>query len=198
MSAMRTSFTEPFALSRSPQGRESFAEWFSGAPRVTAPSVTFELDDVPELILVRGAGELHPATAGAMAGAVAGPAMLAVANALSHKAHHALDLPVLLGRVARAPAAYAHFVGFTIAVAIGALLGALFAGFTRRLRSFAPMIAFGIVTAFATWTALHGLVLARFAPWLAKMLPYGPMVISSMVFGALLALQVPIRTRRFA
>ena len=46
------------------------------------------------------------------------------------------------------------------------------------------------------WTLLHGLVFARMMPWLAKMLPYGPMVIASAVFGAALAIEVPLRTRK--
>ena len=64
------------------------------------------------------------------------------------------------------------------------------------MRSFAPMISFGVILAAATWTLIQGLALPRIAPWLAKMLPYGPMVIASAVFGALLAFEVPLRTRR--
>lgn len=198
MSAMRTSLTEPFALTR--RVRESFADWFEQEEaRVSRPSVTrADLGEVHEMIVVRGAGELHPTAAGAMAGALAGPATIAVAAALASRTHHALDLPALLGQLTRVPAQWAHVAGWALVVVVGAALGSLFALFTRRLRHFAPMIAFGMITSFAVWTAFHALALPRLAPWLARMLPYGPMVLAAVVFGALLALQVPIRTRRFA
>jgi hypothetical protein len=200
MSAMRTSFTEPFALTRHMARRETFADWFDTEVRVSRMSLVdaerVSLENVPEMIMVRGADELSPVTAGGMAGAVAGPAMVAVATTLSARAHHAIDLPGMMARAAHVPAVWAHPAGWTMAVVMGAALGALFAHLTRRLRSFPPMIAFGLVTAFTLWTALQGLVLTRFTPWLAKMLPYGPMVIGAMVAGLIMALQVPIRTRR--
>lgn len=197
MSTMRTTLTEPFALTRNLSRRETFADWFDHDARLSRMSVErVSLDNVPETIMVRGANELSPPVAGALAGAVAGPAMVGVATALAARAHHAIDLPAMMARAAHVPAAWAHPAGWTMAVVIGATLGALFAHLTRRLRNFPPMIAFGLVTAFALWTALHGLVLTRFTPWLAKMLPYGPMVIGAMVAGVIMSLQVPIRTRR--
>lgn len=195
MSATRASVTEPFALTRPTAQRETFADWFAHCEaRLSRWSV--ELESVDEAVLVRGANEPSPALAGAMAGAVAGPAMVGVAMALSARAQHGLDLPAMMAGAAHAPAAWLHTAGWTMAVVAGAALGALFARLTRRLRSFPPMIAFAMVAAFALWTVLHGLVLTRFAPSLARTLPYGPMVIGAMVAGALLALQVPIRTRR--
>jgi len=195
MSAHRMSLTEPFALSRV---RESFADWFDTHDVEAMRATSFSFD-APELILVRGAGEMRPATAGAMAGALAGPAMVGVATALSAKAHHAVALPAMIGHAVTRGAAPAHWmaiVGWTVAVALGATIGSAFGVITRRMRAFAPMIAFGMVVASALWTVLHALALPRLAPWLAKLLPYGPMVIASAVFGAVLALEVPLRTRR--
>ncbi len=198
MSAMRTSLTEPFALTR--RARESFADWFQQEVRVSCLSVSraAELGEVPDMIVVRDAGELPPTAAGAMAGALAGPAMVAVATALASRAHRPIDLPGLIGQLARVPAPWARPAAWALLVIAGAVLGSLFALVTRRLRHFAPMIVFGTITSFAGWTVVHALALPRIAPWLARMLPYGPMVLASVVFGALLALQVPIRTRRFA
>lgn len=195
MSAQRTSLTEPFALNRI---RESFADWFESFDdeqdlRTTSPSLDW---DPPELILVRAAGELHPATAGAMAGAVAGPAAMAAATLLSNKIHHSVDLAGTVATVVTHGASHAQWIGWTAIVVLGALLGTAFALITRRLRSFPPMIAFGVIFSACLWTLVQGLALPRIAPWLSNMLPYAPMVIASAVFGALLALQVPIRTRR--
>ncbi len=194
MSAQRTSLTEAFVLNRM---RESFADWFDSfdAEAVRPTAWSLEIDPVP-MVLVRGEGELHPATAGAMTGAVAGPTMLGIATILSHKVHHAVDLPTMIASAASHRAMSAPWLGWTVVVALGAMLGTAFAMITRRLRTFAPMIAFGVILAAATWTVIHALALPRIAPWLAKMLPYGPMVIASAAFGALLAFQVPIRTRR--
>lgn len=195
MSAMRTSLTEPFALTQ--RARETFAEWFEqDEVRVSSPSVVHEdVCEAHDMVVVRGAGELAPTAAGAMAGAIAGPAMMGVATLLSAKAHHAVDLPGLLGTMVRAPVAWAHPAGWALAVVVGAAIGSLFATATRRLRHLAPMIAFGMIVSFAVWTLVHAFALPRIAPWLAKMLPYGPMVLASIAFGSLLALQVPIRTR---
>lgn len=195
MSAQRTSLHEAFALTRI---RESFAEWFDASEneddlRTTSPSIDLE---APELILVRAAGELHPASAGAMAGAVAGPAAMAAATVLSQKAHHSVDFAGTIASVVTHGGSHAHWIGWTAIVVLGALLGTAFAMITRRLRSFPPMIAFGVIFASCTWTVIHGVALPRIAPWLAQMLPYAPMVIASAIFGALLAVQVPIRTRR--
>lgn len=209
MSAMRTSLSpdeQPFALVR----RQSFADWFRQEARVSIERVS--LENVPEMIMVRGADELSPAVAGAMAGAVAGPAMVVVATVLASRSHHAIDLPAMMAAMVahagHAPAASAHTLGdtlggtlgctlgWTMVVIAGAALGGLFALFTRRLRSFPAMIAFGGIASFALWTSFHGLLLMRVAPWLAKMLPYGPMVLGSIAAGLVLALQVPIRTRR--
>jgi hypothetical protein len=193
MSAQRMSLTEPFVLNRV---RESFADWFDSEPETARPTASSLLFDPPEMILVRGAGELHPATAGAMTGALAGPATIAIATFLSSKAHRVIDLPDMISALVTRGAMHAPWLGWTVVVALGAIVGTLFAMITRRLRSFPPMIAFGVILAAATWTVVHGLALPRVAPWLAKLLPYGPMVLASAAFGALLAFQVPVRTRR--
>jgi hypothetical protein len=195
MSAQRISFSlnEPFALNRL---RESFADWFDSELEVARPTADSFMMDPPEMILVRGAGEFHPATAGAMTGAVAGPAMLGIATLLAHKSHHAVDLPGTVATLVSRGAVEAHWLGWTAVVMLGAMFGTAFAMVTRRLRSFAPMMAFGVILAAASWTVVHALALPRVAPWLAKMLPYGPMVIAAAAFGALLSFQVPVRTRR--
>lgn len=202
MSAMRMSLTEPFALTR--RVRESFADWFEQDEAATASLDVASLDvsevnEAHELVVVRAAGELSPESAGAMVGALAGPATIGLAMWLANKAHRAIDLPLLASNLVSHGAirgAWSHAVGWSVAVLAGALVGMLFARLTRRLRSLAPMIAFGVVMSFATWTVFHAIALPRIAPWLAKMLPYGPMAIAAMAFGSLLALQVPVRTRR--
>jgi hypothetical protein len=195
MSAQRPSSTEAFLLTRI---RESFAEWFdSFDPELVAHPTTPSVElDPPELILVRGAGELHPATAGAMAGGLAGPAAMGVATILATKTHHPADLAGTIAALVTHGGSHAHWIAWTTVVAFGAVLGAMFATITRRLRSFPPMIAFGVILSACAWTVIHSLALPRVAPWLAHMLPYAPMVIAAAVFGALLAVQVPIRTRR--
>lgn len=200
MSFERASLTEPFALVRragSTAARESFADWFDAAPRSTSSLLSIE--PPPLMIVVRGAGELSPAAAGSMAGALAGPAALAVFAAAGGRLRHAVELAWSFGAFASRGALsrpWAIAVGWALTVISGALFGAAFARVTRRLRAFAPSFFFAVVLSFAFATALHGIVLHRWLAAVLRAMPYGPFVLAAMTFGAVLALQAPIRTRR--
>lgn len=207
MSVQRSSLTEPFPLARV---RETFADWFESVPRYSqhspaSPPESFgwelaweEWEEWERRVLVRGHGELAPATAGALAGALAGPAMLAVSSLLAARAQQPLGLAALLGAFASRSVLGGPWevaLGWAVAVVFGTVVGACFGALTRRLRLFAPALLFGIVLSFCAWTVLHVLLLRRFAPALASTLPFSPMVLGAMTFGAVLAFEVPIRTR---
>lgn len=198
MSVQRPSLTEPFPLARV---RETFADWFESQPKYSQPfiSVLSSLSFLPsERIVVRGAGELAPSVAGAVAGAVAGPAMLAVSIVLAMRERRPVALASQLGAlVSRGLAAggIRAALGWGVASIAGALIGVAFGTLTRRLRRFGPMVFFAATLSSAIWTVVHLVLMRRFAPGLADALPFEPMVLGAMTFGAVLALEVPLRTR---
>ncbi|MEO7096889.1 MAG: hypothetical protein ABI175_26760, partial [Polyangiales bacterium] len=145
--------------------------------------------------------ELRPATAGAIAGGVGGAVMLAVSTLAARRGGHGFDVASVIGTsVSRGAltgnAAFA--LGVVLSVVAGAAIGMLFATITRRLRLLAPLMAFGLLLATSSWVVIHALALPRFVPWLARALPVAPMTIGAAVFGLILSLELPLRTRRFA
>ncbi len=213
MSAERTSFAQsrfggalPGARSyaaahagaQAGAGRESHADWFATEPRHTTPSMLYF--EEPELVLVRAEAEPEPAFAGAVAGALAGPAMLGIGSLLAKwvqgtSAHIPSTIGYAISHGAFRGSA-ANATGWIAALALGSIIGALFGTVTRRLRQLAPLMAFGITLSTAVWLVVHALVLPRVAPWLAKSIPFAPMAIGAMFFGIVAAMQLPLRTRR--
>jgi hypothetical protein len=184
---------EAFAL----RMRDSFADWFASAPRVTVPSMApvpniYEVEE--EMIVVRADGESHPVSSGAISGSVGGAAMLTVAALLAKT-----DLPTTIGSVisrghlAGTPAFAAAWV---FVMAVGAALGAGFGHLTRRLRNLPALLCFGMLLSGAGWMCLQTLLLNRVAPAVSHALPIVPMILGAMAFGLVTALQLPLRTRR--
>lgn len=200
MAVPRDSRTEPFQLVRR-TGRETHASWFDHA-RNTMGSMTsmVSLFSAPPMVVVRRANEMRPVPAGLIAGALAGPAMLGVASLVTAASSHysgniaqTLGLAISRGAVA-GDQAIALGIGATVVV--GALVGALFAFVARRLRQLAPLLVFGTLLATSTWMVVQLLAMPRFAPWLARALPIGPMMIGAAVFGLVCSMELPLRTRR--
>jgi hypothetical protein len=201
MSAHRTSFAEPFSLVHA-GARDSHADWFATEPRLTTPSLEYEMlfFEEPELVLVRGEAEPDPALAGAVAGALAGPAMLGVGSLLAKwvqgtSAHIPSTIGYALSHGAFRGSA-ANATGWIAALALGSVVGALYGTVTRRLRQLAPLMAFGITLSTALWVVIHALLLPRVAPWVAKTVPFAPMAVAAMFFGVIASMQLPLRTRR--
>lgn len=191
------SHPEPFELVRRARTRETFASWYDRARMTLRSFVT--LDSLPDDVVVRRPGEMSPATAGAITGAVGGAVMLAVATILARRSGRPLDVASLLGSLASGQRLFgtiAFAFGVAVALAIGAVVGAFFAWTTRRLRHFMPLLMFGVLLSPATWIVVHALALQRFAPWLAHLLPIMPMTIAAAVFGLVVSLELPLRTRR--
>lgn len=190
----RISRHEAFALTRA---RDTFADWFASAPRVTLDSV-IEVQHILEveedMIVVRADGEAHPVTTGAVSGAVGGAAMLGVAALLTKS-----DLPTTVGSMI----SHGHLAGtaafataFAFAMVVGAALGALFGNVTRRLRNLPALMCFGMLMSGAGWMCFQTLFLRRFAPNAMHALPVVPMILGAMAFGLVTAAQLPLRTRR--
>jgi hypothetical protein len=198
MSVQRSSLTEPFALARV---RETFGDWFESPPQYSQPLISLlsSLSLIPsERVVVRGEGELAPPVAGALAGALAGPTMLATSTILAWRAHRPIALATILGEeVSRGvvSGAWAAAFGCLLSLVIGTASGAAFGLITRRLRLFLPALAFAVLLCCATWTVVQTLLLRHYSPGLARALPYLPMMLGAMSFGVVLALEVPLRTR---
>ena len=192
------SHSEPFELVRPARhGRETFESWYERARMTLRSFVTFT--SLPEVVVVRKPGEMKPAVAGAITGAVGGVVMLAVATLLARRAGHPIDVASIIGEVLTRGGLFgttAFVVGVAAALGAGALIGAAFAWVTRRLRQLAPLMLFGLLLASASWMVVHVLALPRFVPWLAHALPLAPMTIAAAVFGLVLSLELPLRRTR--
>jgi len=189
---------EPFQLvRRTSSGRETFAEWYVLARQTLRSFVT--LTSFPEMVVVRKPGEMSAPAAGAITGAVGGAVMLAVATLVARRNGHPIDVASTIGEAVTGNVLFgtiAFVVGVGVTLAVGAGIGAFFAWITRRLRQLAPLMLFGLLLTSATWIVLHALALRHFVPWLAHALPMAPMTIAAAVFGIVLSLELPLRTRR--
>jgi len=145
------------------------------------------------------ADRLHPAMAGAFAGGAAGIAMIAIADRMLHARPDGYDLVQFAGRLVtdgRLEGVEAQGAGFGVAFGAGLVVGVVFALVTRHLRKFAPLLIWSLVVFPAVWTVLQAFVLPKTAPWLAAALPFVPMVVGSLAFAFVVALQLPLRKRR--
>jgi hypothetical protein len=192
---------EPFNLVQRRIARDTYSSWYVRARSTIGSFITaFSLTSEPMVVVARR-GELRPVTAGAVVGGVGGAVMLAVSTLVARRAGHELDLASLIGAsISRGWLAgnAAFWAGLTLSILTGAVVGMLFANLTRRLRLLAPLMAFGLVLTTSTWLVIHALALPRFVPWLARALPIGPMTIGAALFGIILSLELPLRTRRLA
>lgn len=191
----RISRNEPFDLNRR---RESHASWFDRA-RSTLNTKLSTLFSTPPMVVVTRPGEMKPWSAGAIVGGVGGAVMLATATLAAHRTGSNVDIAATIGSVVTRGALVgtpAFALGVVFAIATGGLIGALFAIVTRRLRRLAPLVAFGLIVATSAWVVVHAIALRHFAPWLARAIPIAPMLVGAAVFGLILAMQLPLRTRR--
>ena len=188
---------EPFQLLQK-NSRETFSSWYDRA-RTTVGSLIGLSAAPPPMVVVAKRGELRPATAGAVVGGVGGPVMLAVSTLVAHRTGNPLDIASMMGTSLSRGALTgnaAFGLGLSLAVVAGAAVGVAFALLTRRLRMLAPLMAFGLLLATSSWVVIHALVLPHLVPWLARALPIVPMTIGAAVFGVILSLELPLRTRR--
>ena len=195
---MRVSRPEPFDLVRRSSDRETFASWYQKARSTVRSFVT--LTSVPEMVVVQRPGEMAPAAAGAITGGVGGAVMLALATVLTRRQGQPVDIASMRGSgisrgALEGTAAFA--VGVALCVLAGAGLGALFAVVTRRLRQLPALMALSLVLSTASWMVVQAVAIRHLAPWLARALPVAPMMIGAAVFGLVLSLELPLRTRRF-
>jgi hypothetical protein len=195
----RISRHEAFALTRA---RDTFADWFASAPRVSVDSllgtdeieVQHVLEMEEEMIVVRADGEGRPVPMGMISGAIGGASMLGLASLLTKS-----DLPTTVGSmISRGHLAgtAAFATAFAFAMVVGSILGAGFGHLTRRLRNLPALMCFGMLLSGAGWMCFHTLFLRHFAPNAMHALPVVPMILGAMAFGLVTAWQLPLRTRR--
>ncbi len=147
-------------------------------------------------VVVQAAGEQPPAVAGALAGGL-GALLGFVAFVLAApSASVALAISSRLGR-----ALSLGMVGAPLDAGLGALsgfgacvgVGLAFAVLARRLRRPLPLLALAGVGGFAAALTVRCVLLARYAPELAAVLPIGPTLFAAWVFACTLVLELPIR-----
>ncbi len=160
-------------------------EWFEREPRyslpppLSVPPPPPKLPSAPRTIL-----------AGVVIGAVGGAAALSIAQALAKTdANHAIARA--LSQSSGVPDAV---WAFGVACSIGAFIAVLVAMLTRHVQRALPIAMFGAIFAPVLWLCLHVFALRRHDELLLA-LRLGPMLVGIAVFGALLALIVPVRGR---
>jgi hypothetical protein len=175
---------EPMPLSQPASLRD---EWFNREVRHSVPPDTGRLP--PVVLPSRG----RAAFAGIVVGAVAGAVGITVARVLAKRDVSAAIAQALTG-------GNLHGVPkegwtFGLAALFGAVIALAVALVTRHVRRAVPIAIFGAVFAPVLWLGLHVVALRHHAWLVTEALPIGPMIIASALYGALLALIVPIRGR---
>lgn len=145
-------------------------EWFALQPRYSLPP-SISVPPPPPKLPARGRTVL----AGLVVGALGGAACLAVAQLLAKR-----ELAVMSG------------AWWALAAAIGATIAVNVALVTRHVHRALPLAIFGVVFGPVVWLGVHVIALRRHAAF-ATALPLGPMLLGIALFGALLALIVPVR-----
>lgn len=135
---------------------------------------------------------LRPATAGALSGIVGGGI---VAAALYFCDPALVGFVVSTRWLVRFDVVYTRPAAAAALVVTCAIVGALFASVTRRLRRFSHA-ALWSVTFFSSVWICAGAVIAKRAPHLTSMLPFLPLLAVTAAFALALALHVPLRGRR--
>ena len=125
--------------------------------------------------------------------------MVIVAQSILSVQHSSVDLVRLLGRAEEM--AFIRFAdprigGILVAAAIGATLGAPLGLVTRRVLRRVPRLIFFTLLLSALWLFVRTLVLGKMAPDLAARLPFGPLLVGSIFYGACIALVPPPRGHR--
>ena len=133
--------------------------------------------------------------AGAIAGLFGGIAFAIVPGLASTRVGHYVDVAAVFGVLVASSVRDARLVGVVACALVGLVFGALVIFLTRHVKRALPIALFGIVFTPVAWLAFQALLLPRFSPWLASMLPIGPMLLGAAAGGLSLALAIPIRGR---
>ncbi|HEY6562181.1 MAG TPA: hypothetical protein VI072_33165 [Polyangiaceae bacterium] len=136
---------------------------------------------------------------GAMTGAVGGLAMLKAADQVLVMQHSSANLTAMLSAsVAHLNLGVggAHEQALGVAMAAGALVGALFGFLARRLLRIAPRLLFFWLAVPIVWIFVQAVVMSRVAPHLTTSLPIVPLLVGALAFGTCVAIVPPVRARR--
>jgi hypothetical protein len=87
---------------------------------------------------------------------------------------------------------------FALAALSGGVGGAAFAGLTRHLRRFVPLLIFSVVFWLSVVTAAFAFVLSPLVPAFVSQVPYGAACIASIPYAVLLSCALPLRQQRRA
>lgn len=161
------------------------------------PQIEDPFDLVREVRRGDARDRMQPGTAGAIAGAIGGALMMGVTTVIFDWMRHDPNFAHGAG-AAVLPGAERWMqvaAGFGMAVTVGAILGAIVAKATWRLRKFLPVFMWAAVVLTAVWTVLRAFVLPS-VPRLAAALPYAPIVAAMFAFALGFALEVPLRAPR--
>jgi hypothetical protein len=179
--------------SRQPGRPSDFDQlWFSQPPVPSYPPLSVRPPPAP-------VGDARSSIQqGAVSGGIGGILMGIVAQSILDFRHSEVDLLRALGRAATAagvPSPGAQIGGLLCAGVLGALLGAPLGFMARRLLRVPLRLVFYSLLLPVLWIFVQALVLGRAAAPLAARLPFGPLVIGAIVYGACLAVVTPARAR---
>lgn len=165
------------------------AKWYSQAPTHSVPPPSLRPPPPP-------IG--HPGWSlllGSVAGALGGFVGLLAAQFAAFVGHSRFDFVAASRGVVKRVALGHEFVGsaFVLPVVAGAVLGALLGFLSRRLLRVLPRLLFFSLLLPTISIFVYAIVMRRFAPTAANMLPFGPIAIASLVYGSFLAVVSPIQ-----
>lgn len=162
--------------------------WFDGQPRPSLPPSI----PPPSGAFVRVTPG-RALMAGGIAGVVGGAAFALVPGLVSSRIAYYVDVAAVFGVLFAPRADNAKLIGILVCVAIGLVFGALVTLLTRHVKRALPIALFGLVFTPGLWLAFQALLLPRMSPWLASMLPIGPMLVGAAAGGLSLVLAVPLK-----
>jgi hypothetical protein len=133
----------------------------------------------------------------AFAGGVGGVAMLLVARVMMLR-HGAIDPAVALGnRIAvHSQGVPANLVGLGIAVALGAVVGAVLGRSTWRVGRVIPRILFFSILVPTVWLFAQVFLIGRMQPDVVATMPAGPFLVGSLVYALCIAILPALRHSR--
>ena len=181
---------DPVPLVRPGGGVEK--NWFDAQPRVSLPPSAPSMPPSAPFARVKPGRAI---VAGAVAGVFGGIAFALVPQLVSEKTKHPVPVARVFGMILTRNVDNQSVAGVVGCAVVGLVLAALIIFLTRHVKRALPIALFGLVFAPIVWLAVQSLVLPRTSPWLASMLPIGPMLLGAAAGGLSLVLAIPIRGR---
>jgi hypothetical protein len=136
---------------------------------------------------------------GLVGGAAGALAMLYAASQVAKYLRLDVDIVRTLGSAAPL-AAFGNDgirnAGFAVALAAGALVGAVLGLLLMYVLGVFSRVLIGAILGPVLWTLVHAFLLRRYTPMLAQALPFVPMAVGAVAYGICMAVIPPLRKWR--